>query len=571
MNKMLSESTARNVPDEELTLLSKEDRYCSHGDTVHYAEKPKLFERCEGSYLYDLYGRPYLDLQMWYSAVNLGYANAAVSRAMREQMERLPQLACQYLHREKIELAEMICESIEGAFGMKGRVQFNVGGSQAIEDALKLVRKVTGRQRMLAFQGGYHGRTLAASAITSSYRYREAFGEFADRAQFIAFPYAFRSPYRGDAQKTEDQCIAEFERLFEHEYTGAWNPKTGRAEFGAFFVEAVQGTGGYVIPPKGYFRRLAAICKKHGILLVDDEIQMGFYRTGKMWAMEHFDTQPDIIVFGKALTNGMNPLSGIWAREELIKPSVFGPGSTHSTFASNTLGTAAGLAVMRILGGGDYEASVMHKGAYLLGARGLFQHGAPGHDHVVPLAVELDDLELHLVALVGRGVLHRAQVDQRPGQERANTARHHGEAALHLAGDHALHLLAGLERFLQLEPGGHALRLVAREPRGAVAVFKGLDGNADEVAGLHFHLPGVVAEFVYGDDALRLQPRVHHHEVLVDTDDLGGDDFADAHLLAVEAFLEKRRKRFAGAGCWIRGRSWGNTGHVGKNLFKPQA
>src|SRR3989475_3478671 len=85
---------------------------------------------------------------------------------MREQMDRLPQLACQYLHREKIELAELICESIERAFGMKGRVQFNVGGSQAIEDALKLVRKVTGRQRMLAFQGGYHGRTLAASAIT---------------------------------------------------------------------------------------------------------------------------------------------------------------------------------------------------------------------------------------------------------------------------------------------------------------------------------------------------------------------------------------------------------------------
>src|SRR6266403_960198 len=366
MNKMLSESTARNVPDEERTLLAKEARFCSHGDTVHYAEKPKLFERCEGSYLYDLYGRKYLDLQMWYSAVNLGYANAAVARAMREQMERLPQLACQYLHREKIELAEMICESIERAFGMKGRVQFNVGGSQAIEDALKLVRKVTGRQRMLAFQGGYHGRTLAASAITSSYRYREAFGEFADRAEFIPFPYAFRSPYRGDAKKTEDSCIAEFERKFEHEYTGAWSPKTGRAEFGAFFVEAVQGTGGYVIPPRGYFERLAKLCRDHGILLVDDEIQMGFFRTGKLWAFEHFDAVPDIIVFGKALTNGLNPLSGIWAREEFIRPAMFGPGSTHSTFASNSLGTAAGLEVMRVFAEGNYRHTVLEKGRYFL-------------------------------------------------------------------------------------------------------------------------------------------------------------------------------------------------------------
>ncbi len=366
MNPSPAELSSAQVREEELALLEKEARYCSHGDTVHYAEKPKFFGRCEGSFLYDLYGREYLDLQMWYSAVNLGYANPAVIRAMRSQMEKLPQLACQYLHRERIELSEMICDSIERGFGMKGRVQFNVGGSQAIEDALKLVRKTTGRQRMLAFQGGYHGRTLAASAITSSYRYREAFGEFAERAEFIPFPYTFRSPFRGDAQKTEDHCIAEFERLFEHEYTGAWNPKTGRSEFGAFFVESVQGTGGYVIPPKNYFKRLAAICRQRGILLVDDEIQMGFYRTGRMWAMEHFDVQPDVIAFGKALTNGMNPLSGIWAREELINPGVFGPGSTHSTFSSNTLGTAAGLAVMKILAEGNYAAEVKRKGAYFL-------------------------------------------------------------------------------------------------------------------------------------------------------------------------------------------------------------
>jgi 4-aminobutyrate aminotransferase-like enzyme len=364
--KVLTKLKAAVALDDERELLARESRYCSYGDTVHYAETPKIFERCEGSYLYDTHGTPYLDLQMWYSAVNLGYANAAVTKAMRVQMEKLPQLACQYLHREKIELAQMLCESVERAFGLKGRVQFNVGGSQAIEDALKLVRKSTGKSRMLAFQGGYHGRTLGASAITSSYRYREAFGEFADRAEFIPFPYAFRSPHRGDAQRTEDECIAEFERRFAHEYTGSWNPKTAKSEFGAIFIEAVQGTGGYVIPPKNYFKRLAQICREHGILVVDDEIQMGFHRTGKMWALEHFAVQPDIIVFGKALTNGMNALSGIWAREELINPAVFGPGSTHSTFSSNTLGTATGLEVMRIFARGDYEHAVARKGAYFL-------------------------------------------------------------------------------------------------------------------------------------------------------------------------------------------------------------
>ena len=366
MAKVLTKLKASPAADEERELLERESRYCSHGDTVHYAETPKIFERCEGSYLYDLHGRQYLDLQMWYSAVNLGYANPAVSDALRAQLDRLPQLACQYLHREKIELAELVCESIERGFGMKGRVQFNVGGSQAIEDALKLVRKHTGRSRMLAFQGGYHGRTLGASAITSSYRYREAFGEFADRAEFIPYPYPFRSAHRGNAQKTEDECIAEFERRFVHEYTGTWNPKTRRAEFGALFVEAVQGTGGYVIPPDGYFQELTRILHERGILIVVDEIQMGLYRTGKFWSFEHFGLVPDVVVFGKALTNGLNPLSGVWAREELIGPAVFPPGSTHSTFSSNTLGTATALEVMRMIAERDYSESVAAKGAYFL-------------------------------------------------------------------------------------------------------------------------------------------------------------------------------------------------------------
>lgn len=350
----------------EEDLLKREAQYCSWGDTVHYAEKPKLFERCEGCYLFDRQGTPYLDLQMWYSAVNLGYANERVNRALKQQIDKLPQLACQYLHREKIELAEEIAKSVEKSFGVKGRVHFNVGGAQAVEDALKLVRKNTGRQHMLAFEGGYHGRTLGASAITSSYRYREAFGEFADRAVFLPFPYPFRSGFPNDDKACEDHYIRYLEKMFEHEYTGAWNPKTGRSEFGAFFVEAVQGTGGYIVPPRGYFKRLEKICREHGILIVDDEIQMGFYRTGKMWALENFEVQPDIIVFGKALTNGMNPLSGIWAREELISPDRFGPGSTHSTFSSNSLGTTTGLEVMRIYKETDYAAMIEEKGAYLL-------------------------------------------------------------------------------------------------------------------------------------------------------------------------------------------------------------
>jgi 4-aminobutyrate aminotransferase/(S)-3-amino-2-methylpropionate transaminase len=362
-NATIPFADAPEVADE---LLDLESRVCSYGDTVHYAAEPRVFSRCEGSYLYDRDGGEYLDLQMWYSAVNLGYANRRVNDALKAQIDRLPQLASQYLHAEKVELAARIADSAETAFGETGRVHFNVGGSQAVEDALKLVRKHTGKSRMLAFEGGYHGRTLGASAITSSYRYREGFGEFADRAEFVPFPYCFRCPYGKRRDDCELYCVQQIERKFAHEYTGAWNPKTGKSEFGAFFVEAIQGTGGYVIPPQGYLPRLEKICRDHGILLVDDEIQMGFFRTGRMWAIEHFGAVPDVIVFGKALTNGLNPLSGLWAREELIRPDKFGPGSTHSTFAANPLGTAAGVEVMRIFAQTNYTDTVFAKGRYFL-------------------------------------------------------------------------------------------------------------------------------------------------------------------------------------------------------------
>lgn len=351
----------------DVDLLTEEAKYCSFGDTVHYIEPPKLFSRCEGSFLYDDENRPFLDLQMWYSAVNFGYGNARLNDAVKRQLDRLPQLASQYLHREKIELASAIAKRVERTFGLKGRVQFNVGGSQAVEDSLKLVRNASGgKSLMFAFEGGYHGRTLGATAITSSYRYRRRYGHFGDRAQFVPFPYCFRCPYGKQRNDCNLYCVDQFARLFDTEYYGVWDPKVGAAEYAAFYVEAIQGTGGYVIPPPGYFEKLKEVLEARKILLVDDEIQMGFYRAGKFWALENFNVKPDVIVFGKALTNGLNPIAGIWAREELINPEVFPPGSTHSTFASNPLGTAVALETVKMLGESDYESMCFAKGAYFL-------------------------------------------------------------------------------------------------------------------------------------------------------------------------------------------------------------
>jgi 4-aminobutyrate aminotransferase / (S)-3-amino-2-methylpropionate transaminase / 5-aminovalerate transaminase len=350
----------------EQELLELERKHCSWGDTVHYLDPPKVFERSEGCYLYDRTGTAYLDLQMWYSAASFGYGNRRLHAALTRQLETLPQLACQYLHPEKIELAAAIGRLNASRFGVDGRVHFNVGGSQAIEDSLKIVRNATGKSLVFAFMGGYHGRTLAASAITSSYRYRRRFGHFADRAHFVPFPYCFRCPYDKKLEDCGLYCLKQFEQNFDTEYNSFWDAKAGESEFSAFYVEPIQGTGGYVIPPPGYFAGLKKILDERHILMVDDEIQMGFYRAGKFWAIENFGVAPDIIVFGKALTNGLNPLSGVWAREGLISPAVFPPGSTHSTFASNPLGTAVALEAVRMMAEHDYEETTRRKGAYFL-------------------------------------------------------------------------------------------------------------------------------------------------------------------------------------------------------------
>ena len=353
----------------EAELLELEAKYCSHGDTVHYTNPPKIFERCEGSFLFDAEGatlpRP---------------ADVVLGRQLR-----LPQRAPRRCRAPPARPATAGCEpvsciarrsssppcsprSAEARFGLEGRVHFNVGGSQAIEDSLKLVRNCKkGKSLMFAFEGGYHGRTLGASAITSSYRYRRRYGHFGDRAHFVPFPYHFRGP-KGMTQGGVRQPLRAAVRAPVRERIqrrmGLRGP--ARPSSPPSTSEPIQGTGGYVIPPKNFFVELKKVLDQHGILLVVDEIQMGFYRTGKLFAIEHFGVKPDIIVFGKAITNGLNPLAGIWAREELISPTVFPPGSTHSTFSANPMGTGVALEAMRMMAETDYEAMVMEKGAYLL-------------------------------------------------------------------------------------------------------------------------------------------------------------------------------------------------------------
>jgi len=351
----------------ESELRKLEADYCSWGDAVHSAEEPKIFKDSGGSFLYDGQGTPYLDLQMASATASFGYRNKRLLQAIKDKLETLPQLGSHYLHEERIEVSARIAQACERIFNKKGRVLFSVGGAGAIDDAMKLVRNYTHKNAGFAFMGGYHGRTLGPSAVTSSYRYRRRYGHFGDRAHFIPYPYCFRCFYEMKREDCGLYCERQFEKLFDTEYYSFWDSKAGECEFGALYMEPIQGTGGYVIPPREYFVSLKKTLEKRKILLVDDEIQMGLFRTGKFWAVEHLGIAPDVICFGKTLTNGLNPLSGVWASEEVISPEIFPPGSTYSTYAPNPQGLVAALEVLRMLEEEDYGEKVTRKGRYFLG------------------------------------------------------------------------------------------------------------------------------------------------------------------------------------------------------------
>ena len=396
---------------DDAEMLELEAQYCSYGDTVHYVDPAKKFASCSGGFLYDDEERPYFDLQMQYSAANLGYGNFRLTDALRDQLQVLPQLDNQHLDEQRILLAEKLAALTEQRFGVKGRVHFSIGGAGAIEDSLRLIRKATGKNFHFAFMGGYHGRTLGATAITSSYRYRRRYGHFGDRAEFIPYPYCFRCFYGLKREDCGLYCLKQFEKLFDTEYYSFWDSKAGECEFGALYMEPIQGTGGYVIPPKEYFVGLKKILEERKILLVDDEVQMGFFRTGKFWAIEHLEIVPDIIVFGKALTNGLNPLSGFWIRENLIDSSDW---PHDSTPCASPQGTAVALEVLRIFEERDFTSEVQQKGVYFLSCLQRLKEKYP------QIIGDVDGLGLALRIEICRGK------GKEPGPELTNRIFHEG-------------------------------------------------------------------------------------------------------------------------------------------------
>jgi 4-aminobutyrate aminotransferase len=258
-----------------------------------------------------------------------------------------------FYYEELVALAEKLAAIAPGA--MPRRVSFGNSGAEAIEGCIKVARYATGRDKVIAFFGGFHGRTLGALSLTARKAVqRSGFGPLLPGVAHAPYPYCYRCPFG----KQPDSCAVECVQYIENTLLKTITPPE---ETAAIVVEPVQGEGGYIVPPRKFFDELARLARQHGILLIFDEVQSGMGRTGRMWAAEHFEAVPDVIAVAKGIASGM-PLGATVARADLM---TWPPGAHASTFGGNPVSCAAALVTIALL----EEELVNHAarmGAYLM-------------------------------------------------------------------------------------------------------------------------------------------------------------------------------------------------------------
>jgi 4-aminobutyrate aminotransferase len=292
-------------------------------------------ERAEGSYIYTTDGRKLLDFTCGIGVTNTGHCHPKVVAAIREQAGNFLHAQINIvIHKPMLTLIEELRKiappSIDGFY-------FSNSGAEAVEGAVKLARAATGKQNIIVFNGSFHGRTAGAMALTTSKTiYRAGYAPLPSGVFISPFPYAFR------LGMTEEQASAYALGQLEYLLVSQTAPK----ETAAILVESIMGEGGYIVPPVSFMKGLRELCNKHGILLIFDEIQSGFGRAGKWFALEHFDVIPDIITAAKGIASGI-PLSGVFSRLDLMKK--WDVGSHGGTYGGNALACAAGVATIRAM------------------------------------------------------------------------------------------------------------------------------------------------------------------------------------------------------------------------------
>jgi 4-aminobutyrate aminotransferase / (S)-3-amino-2-methylpropionate transaminase / 5-aminovalerate transaminase len=338
MNENLSNL---NIPGpKSRDLLERRQEFVARG----VASTMNVFAaKAEGAIIEDVDGNRYIDFAGGIGTMNIGHSRAEVTNAIAEQAAKFTHTCFSVMMYEPyIELAERLVKLTPGEFPKKA-IFFN-SGAEAVENAVKIARWATGRPAVIVFDNAYHGRTLMTMTMTSKVKpYKYRFGPYAPEVYRAPFPYPYRMNM--SAQESIEFCINELERMFVGE--------VAPDQVAAIIVEPVQGEGGFMVSPPGFLLALKEVCEKYNILFVADEIQSGFCRTGRMFAVEHDGVEPDLMIIAKSMGAGM-PISGVVGRAEIMDAPP--PGTLGGTYSGNPVACAAALAVLDLFEESDYAA-----------------------------------------------------------------------------------------------------------------------------------------------------------------------------------------------------------------------
>ena len=316
------------------SLLVERNKHIPQGPfNVH----PIFAEKAKGAIIIDVEGKEYIDFAGGIGVNNIGHCNEEVLKAVQDQIQKYIHTCFHVVMYEPyVELARRLNEITPGGFPKK--TMFVNSGAEGVENAIKVARHATNRSATIAFEDGFHGRTLLALSLTSKMKpYNFGFAPYAPEIYRMPYAYCYRCAFGLEYPSCEIRC-AYFLRDFFHTHISS-------EQVAALIVEPVLGEGGFVVPPKEYFKILHKICQDNGIVFIADEVQTGFGRAAKMFAIEHYEVEPDIIVMAKSLAGGF-PLSAITGRVELMDhPQVGGLGGTY---AGNPVACRAALAVLDV-------------------------------------------------------------------------------------------------------------------------------------------------------------------------------------------------------------------------------
>ncbi|MDT3498017.1 4-aminobutyrate--2-oxoglutarate transaminase [Bacillus toyonensis] len=323
------------LPGSYSQVLQK--RYEEAVPTGIYHLTPLYVKKASGAIITDVDGNQFIDFAGGIGMQNVGHCHPKVVRAVQEQAKSFIH-PCFHVtpYENYIALAEKINETVPGT--SKKKTMFANSGAEAIENAVKIARKVTGRSKVISFERGFYGRTLMTMSLsTKENPYKAGFGPFISDMHILPYPYYYRAEEGVSSEEVDSQVIYQFEKFLE---------EVSPEKVAAIVMEPVQGEGGFIVPSILFVKRIREICDQYGILMIMDEVQTGFGRTGKWFATEHFNIEPDIIALSKSIAGGL-PLSAIVGRAEFM--DIPGRGQIGGTFAGSPLSCAAGLAVFEIM------------------------------------------------------------------------------------------------------------------------------------------------------------------------------------------------------------------------------